>query len=331
MRVREWSVGRSAGHEGQSPAQVDAYELASAAGVTIVVWTYGATLVEVRVPDRHGSLDSIVLRHADLAGYERTTRRTYLGCTMGRFCRKIAHGRVTIDGVCHTLSRNDRGHHIHGGVNGFDRFVWKAQVHEYPRAAAVHLRLISPDGDEGYPGELTARACYRLEETGRLTIEYRAVTNAPTIVGLTNHSYWNLAGRGVIAEHRLRVNASRLLRFDAADLPQDGPPAEVAGTEFDYRAGRSLGDHRLDNLFVLDDGGWAAELSEQASGRRMRMVTNQPGLAVYTADKHHVPRTGICLQATAWPDAPNRPDFPPARLNPGEVYLSRTVHEFSIG
>jgi aldose 1-epimerase len=331
MRVRKRAIGKSAGHQDQPPAQVDAYELDSELGPSVVVWTYGATLVEVRQPDRHGRLDNIVLRHSDLSGYEGTTRRAYLGSTMGRFCRKVADGMVTIDGTTYQLSPNDSGHHIHGGVNGFDRCVWEAQAGESPGAVAVHLRLVSRDGDQGYPGELTAEATYQLEESGRLTIEYRAVTDAPTIIGLTSHSYWNLVGAGPIGGHELALNASRILLFDSRGLPRDGPPEDVAATRFDYRAGRPVGDDQLDNFFPLDSEVWAAELYEPEAGRRMRMATNQPGIAVYSADKHQVPRTGVCLQASAWPDAPNRPDFPTARLAPGEEYLSRTVHEFSVG
>jgi aldose 1-epimerase len=337
MRVRRWRVGALAGQD-RASTPVDGYELDTETGFAIEVWTYGATLVEVRVPDRTGSVHNVVLRHADLAGYEGSRAlgaNPYVGGTIGRFCRSVRHGRFELDGVQHQLVRNGGNHHLHGGIDGFDQRVWQAEVEQTSEQLALHLRLTSPSGDQGYPGVVRAHTIYRVHRDVRLIIEHRAVTTASTLVGLTNHAYWNLAGTGTIDEHFLQLNASRRVQFDAEQLPAEGPPIPVAGSPFDYSVARPVGV--LDHFFVLDgsresgmsESTWAAELIAPATGRRMRVHTNQPGLAVYTADGYQKrSRQGMTLQTSAWPDAPNRPDFPSVRLDPGGQYFSQTTHLF---
>ncbi|MEV0230201.1 aldose epimerase family protein [Nonomuraea sp. NPDC050786] len=331
MRVSRQPAGTTSGHEGQPPTPVDAYKLDTEAGLSITVWTYGATLVDVRLTtESTGPSDNLVLRLKDLAAYEHRAGNPYIGSTVGRFCRKVDSGRLVLDGHVHQLDLNDYGSHIHGGELGFDRYVWQAEVVEEPDQLALHLSLTSPHGDQGYPGEVKAETIYRVDSANRLTLEHRATTTSPTIVGMTNHSYWNLAGSGTIDGQELHVNASRFLEF-VDELPVPGPPAPTAGTPLDFTSPRKLADCHVDNFFILDDSSFAAELYDSGSGRRMRVTTDQPGLAVFTADPPHlfsVPRTGLTLQASAFPDAPNRPDFPSARLDPGQIYVSRTVHEF---
>lgn len=328
--VRKVRVGVTAGHAGQGPKPVDAYRLDAGDGLAIEVWTYGATLVEVLVPDRTGRVGNVVLRHDELGDYERPRRANpYFGATVGRFCRNIGHAAFTIDGVTHRLDRNDRRHHVHGGGLGFDRVVWDAEVLTGPGAAELRLRHVSPDGDQGYPGRLTAETTYRVERGGRLSFEHRATTTASTVVGLTNHAYWNLAGDGVVDAHRMRLNARRMLTFDAEYLPVAGP-TPVAGTGFDFTAARPLADAAIDNFFILAGPEWAAELADPVSGRGMRVVTDQSGLGLYTLDRFARRRGGVCLEAGPWPDAPNRPDFPSARVDPGTGYLSRTTHQFTL-
>ncbi|MEU4772789.1 aldose epimerase family protein [Micromonospora sp. NPDC023644] len=330
MDLRRQSVGRTSAHAPDPRTEVHAYTVTNGQGHAITVWTYGATLVDVSVPDRHGRLANVVHRLPDLRTYENRTLNPYVGSTVGRYCRAIRNGTFTLDGVPHVLDRNDGEHHLHGGPAGFDRRVWQAWTEESADEAAVVLRLVSPDGDQGYPGTVDVEAAYRLHRSGRLTFDYRATTTAPTIIGLTNHAYWNLAGGGTIDGHHLAINADRTVAFDSDLLPRSGPPVPLAGTALDYRTPRRIGAAAIDNFFVLDDATWAAELADPDSGRRMTVVTDQPGMGVYSSDGPAAPRRGLCLEAGAWPDAANRPDFPSVRLDPGDVYEHRTTHHFSV-
>ncbi|MEV0829263.1 aldose epimerase family protein [Nonomuraea rubra] len=330
MKIVRTPVGRT---NGRKPADVHAYTLDSGNGFSATVWTYGATLVEVLVPDAAGRVDNVVVRLPDLDSYEDRRRNAYVGATVGRYCRCVSGGRFPLDGVVHELDRNEGAHHVHGGTLGFDRQVWEADAATRGDRLVLRLTLESPDGDQGYPGDVTAEARYELGPGRRLAFEFGAVTTAPTIVGLTNHAFWNLSGGSEpIDGHRLALNSRRTVAFDDELIPLPGPPRDVTGTALDYTLNytgpRLLAGARLDNFFVLDDPAWAAELSHEASGRVMRVTTDQPGLGVYSADHYHRPRAGLCLEAGAWPDAPNRPDFPSARLDPGQSYLHRTVHEF---
>jgi aldose 1-epimerase len=308
---------------------VHSYTLDTGHDLAIEVWTYGATLVEVRTPDRRGRTANVVRRLPRPADNADRRKNAYHGATVGRYCRCVAGAVLHLDGVPHRLDRNAGDHHIHGGTDGFDRRVWTAEAERDDDRLVLALRLVSPDGDQGYPGELHAETRYVLEE-GRLTFEHSATTTASTAVGVTNHAFWNLAGAGVVDEHVLAVNAERYVAFDAELIPEAGPPVPAGGTSLDYRSPRALGSHRIDNFFVLDDRAWAADLVEPSSGRAMRVVTDEPGVGVYTADHYREPRTGICLETGPWPDAPNRPDFPSARLYPGQRYHRRTTHEFSV-
>ncbi|CAN98383.1 Aldose 1-epimerase [Sorangium cellulosum So ce56] len=328
MNIRRTTIGTTAGHAGQGPTRVDAYSLDTEKGLAVTVWTYGATLVELLVPDRDGRVDNVVVRLPDLESYEDRSKNPYIGSTLGRFARAVAGGRFELDGVEHQLDRNYGRHHFHGGSIGFDRFVWSADAERRQGELALRLRLERPDGDQGYPGALSAEVTYRVDGDGRLTLDYRATTTASTIVAFTNHAFWNLAGSGTIDDHRLALNAARVLACDEELIPR-GPPAGVAGTRLDYRAPRQIGDARIDDCFVLDDPTWAAELFEPSTGRRMRVVTDQPGLAVYSGDGLAGPRAGLCLQTGAFPDAPNRADFPSARLDPGMTHRHSTTHAFS--
>ncbi|WP_244303918.1 aldose epimerase family protein [Streptomyces lydicus] len=324
----------TAGNIRQPAAPVDAYTLENGNGTEVVVWTYGATLVEVRVPGRDGRTDNVVHRLPTLATYEDRAANAYVGATVGRFCRNVAHGAFTLDGVRHVLDRNEGPHHLHGGSHGFDRLVWTAATERDEHHATLTLTLHSPDGDQGYPGHLRAETRYRLDRDGTLTIAFRATTTAPTVVGLTNHAFWNLAGTGAhrpVDGHRLAVNAARVLRFDEDQVPLPGPPAPVAGTPLHLTGTAPLDGLRLDNFYALDaPHTWAADLHDPDSGRRLRLSTDQTGMGVYTGDGLHPPRAGLCLQPGPWPDAPNRPDFPSARLDPGATYTATTRYAFSV-
>lgn len=327
MRITRETMGTTRGHIAQGPRQVDAYTLDTVEGLSIQVMTYGATLLEVLAPDQFGRSVNAVARLPDLSSYENRQMNSYLGATIGRYARCIAKGSFQMDGAVYQLDRNFDPHHNHGGWIGFDRFVWDAEADYDKGGVALRLRLNRPHGDQGYPGALEAETIYRVSGD-TLSFEHRATTNASTIVALTNHAFWNLAGSGTIAAHLLKINAKRVLLVDK-DLIPVGQPFPVSGTSFDYTTARAIDGHQLDHCFVLDDPAWAAELSDPASGRRMRVCTDQPGLQVYSADALLQPRTGLSLQTGAWPNSPNRPDFPSPRLDPGMTYLHRCTHEFS--
>lgn len=329
MNVSRTEVGITAGHAGQPPATVHEYTLDAGPALCVRVWTYGATLVEARVPDRNGRSRNVTLRLPDLAAYEDRRRNPYLGATLGRFARCVAQGRLRLGDREHRLDRNIGPHHFHGGSIGFDRYVWSAEAGREGDELVLRLRLESPDGDQGYPGRLSAEAAYGVRADGRLSFRYRASATRSTIVGLTNHAYWNLAGEGRIDGHTLSVNAGRVVGANEELIPR-GPLLETARTELDFRTPRPLGAIPLDHCFVLDGPAKAAELHDLRSGRFLTVRTDQPGLAVHTADSFETPRAGICLQTGALPDAPNRPDFPSARLEPGECHHHETLHEFSV-
>ncbi len=326
MEIRRETVGSTTGHARQQPSTVDAYTLDTGHGLLVTVWTYGAALIVAAVPDRHGRTENVVVRLPDISAYERTQH--YVGVTLGRYARCIAEASFVLEGSTHHLTRNASRNHIHGGFFGFHRFVWKADAGRDGDELWLRLRLDRPDGDEGYPGAIAAETTYRVRER-QLTFEHRATTTAPTIVDMTNHAFWNLSGSCTIDAHRLSINAERVLMVDD-DLIPVGAPVEVTGTYFDFQREHPLHSVNLDHCFALNDPSWAAEVRDQASGRTMRIVTNQPGLQVYTGDKYLHPRTGLCMQTGTWPNSPRRPDFPSARLDPGETYVHRTTHTFSI-
>ncbi len=331
MHVTCTVIGASHGHRGQGPRDVHGYTLDTGNSFKVTVWTYGATLIEVLTPDRAGRTANVAVRLPALASYEDRACNPYIGPVLGPYCRCVRDGRFSLDGVAHQLARNEGRHHLHGGPFGLDRFVWDAEAGRAGESLAVRLRLSRPAGDQGYPGALSAEVTYRATAEARLSLEYRATATASTIVGLTSHAFWNLSGGGTINGHLLALNASESVLLGDDLIPLPGKPSSIGGTSLDYRVARPLADLPLDNFYVLSDPSWAAELHEQRSGRRMRLVTDQPGLGAYTGERLSPPRGGICLQASAWPDAPNRPDFPSCRLDPGQVYRQLTSYAFTCG
>ncbi|QNP72925.1 galactose mutarotase [Streptomyces roseirectus] len=301
------------------------------AGTRVRILSYGGIVQSVEVPDRDGRAANVVLGFADLAGYL-DRPEPFLGALIGRYANRIAGARFTLDGVTYPLAANNAPNSLHGGPAGFDKVVWGgAQAGPH----AVRLSRVSPDGEEGFPGRLEVSAVYSLDASGALRIAYEATTDAPTVVNLTNHSYFNLAGSSVATDHELRVAASRFTPVDATLIPT-GELADVTGTRFDFRESRKTGGG-YDHNFVLDKGvtGEAvevAELHDPASGRVLTVSTTEPGLQVYTADHlpaPFVPCAGIALETQHFPDSPNRPEFPGTVLRPGEVYRSETVYGFS--
>ncbi|OAH09805.1 aldose epimerase family protein [Streptomyces jeddahensis] len=305
-------------------------------GVRVRVLTYGGIVQSAEVPDRDGRSAQVALALPDLQGYLENPG-PYFGALVGRYANRIANGRFQLDGSLYHLAQNNGPNSLHGGEEGFDQRVWDAEPVEY----GVRLSRVSPHGEEGFPGRLEVSATYSLDESGALRIAYEAVTDAPTVVNLTNHSYWNLAGAdagsAAAAGHELRIAASRYTPVDA-DLIPTGELADVDGTRFDFRAPRKAGSG-YDHNFVLEKGVTSAaeqvaELYDPASGRVLTVATTEPGLQLYTADHldgdPYAPGAGVALETQHFPDSPNRPEFPSTVLRPGEVFRSETVFGFGV-
>ncbi|WP_406257443.1 aldose epimerase family protein [Streptomyces nigra] len=302
------------------------------AGVRVRVLSYGGIVQSLEVPDRDGRTADVVLGFADLDGYV-THPGPYLGALIGRYANRIAGGRFPLDGVTYALDPNTPPNSLHGGARGFDKRVWDVAPVEH----GLRLTRVSPHGEEGFPGRLEVTATYTLEDGGALRFVYEAVTDAPTVVNLTNHSYFNLAGAGSgdAGGHELRLDASRFTPVDA-DLIPTGVLEDVTGTRFDFRQARKVGSG-YDHNFALDKGVTqeareVAELYDPSSGRVLTVSTTEPGLQLYTADQIEEPFSpgdGVALETQHFPDSPNRPDFPSTVLRPGEVYRSETVYAFS--
>jgi len=335
---------------------VDVFTLTNGRGLEVRAISYGAIIVSLHAPDRSGRLDDVVLGHDDLAGYLGAS--PYFGAVVGRYANRIARGHLFLDGRIHELAINDPPNHLHGGVRGFDKVVWDAEENAAPSGAGVTLRYASPAGEEGYPGMLRAAVTYTLTDGDELRIDYAARTDATTVVNLSQHSYFNLAGagQGDVLGHELTVDAEHYLPIDETSIPT-GAVAPVAGTPFDFREPAAIGsriaqaDEQLaraagyDHNFVLRRRGpglvSAARLVEPASGRRLDVRTTEPGLQLYTGNRLdgrirgksgrvYPPRAGLSLETQHFPDSPHHPEFPSTVLQPGQEYLSTTVFTFGV-
>jgi aldose 1-epimerase len=317
--------------------------------------TYGGIVVSLKAPDRNGKTADVVLGFDDLDGYVANfngSADAYFGALIGRYANRIAHGSFTLDGHKYSLPLNNGANTLHGGPHGFNNVVWKAK----PVADGVELSYLSKDGEAGYPGNLTATVRYTLVK-GDLRIEYSATTDKDTVINLTNHSYFNLAGQGDILNHQLTLHASRFTPVDAGLIPT-GELKAVESTPFDFRKATAVGsrinadDAQLhlgrgyDHNWVLDldSGGGklaeAAELYDPGSGRLLKVLTDQPGIQFYSGNfldgsikgkggKPDVLHAALCLETQHFPDSPNHPDFPSTELKPGQRYHTVTVYSFS--
>ncbi|MFC7826325.1 aldose epimerase family protein [Streptomyces sp. NPDC057375] len=301
------------------------------AGVRVRVLSYGGIVQSAEVPDRDGNVADVVLGFADLDGYLRHPE-PYLGALVGRYANRIAGGRFPLDGRTYAAVPNEGPNTLHGGERGFDKRVWDVEA----VTGGVRLSRVSPHGEEGFPGRLEMSATYTLDGSGALRIEYEAVTDAPTVLNPTNHSYFNLSGSGHAGGHELRLAASRITPVDAGLIPTGGLD-DVTDTRFDFRRARKIGSG-YDHNFVLDKGVTdaaeeVAELYDPVSGRVLTVATTEPGLQLYTADhlgEPFAPGDGVALETQHFPDSPNRPGFPSTVLRPGEVFRSETVYRFSV-
>lgn len=327
---------------------VHSLALTADGGLRLTLLTYGARLMQLWVPDRAGGLADVVLGHDSLTDYQ--TQGGYLGATCGRFANRIAGGQFWLDGARHQLALNEGPNQLHGGPRGFDGVVWAIADHSDSHVTFTHT---SPDGDMGYPGSVNLRCTYRIDGL-RLTIEMTATTDAPTVVNLAHHSYFNLAGQGSgeVLGHSLQIASRHYLPVDASLIPI-GAVLPVTGTPFDFTQARPIG-HALpgqggfDHCFCLSDPLARTDgpllrpcltLMDIASGRRLRLSANAPGLQVYTgahfagtpgkAGATYGRFAGVALETQGFPDAPNHPQFPSARLDPGQTYQHLMLCDFT--
>jgi aldose 1-epimerase len=332
--------------------EVKVHTLANLHGLRVRLIDYGATLISVETPDRSGKNANITLGFKTLDGY--LQRHPFFGSTAGRYANRIAGGKFTLDGKTYTLATNNGPNHLHGGKKGFDAVLWKPEPVTGPDFVGVKFSYISPDGEEGYPGTLNATVTYTLSNANVLRFEYAATTDKPTVVNLTNHTYWNLsgAGSGDILGHELMLAADKYLPIDDTSIPT-GELASVKGTPFDFTTPHMIGErigelkkdpHKTkgyDHCFVLRGQQskleLAARVREPKSGRVMEVYTTEPGVQLYCANflggetaggyKQH---DAFCLETQHYPDSPNKPEFPSTVIRPGETYRTTTEHRFSV-
>lgn len=336
---------------------VQEYTLTNAGGMEVKILTYGGTLRSVMVPDRDGSLANVNLGFDNIADYE--TKSPYFGCITGRYANRIARGTFVIDGELYLLAQNNGVNALHGGLKGFDKVVWTAEEVESDEGLAVQFSYLSPDMEEGYPGNLDVKVTYTLTDDNTILMDYLATTDKTTVVNLTNHAYWNLKGEGMgtIDDHVLMIDADRYTPVDATLIPT-GELAPVDGTPFDFRTPTAIGErNRSDNEQIVigrgydhnwvlnrpsfDDTTWmmAARLSEPTTGRVLEVWTEEPGIQFYAgnfldgtvygqAGKAFRQGDALALETQIFPDSPNQEGFPNALLAPGETYETRTAYKF---
>jgi aldose 1-epimerase len=325
------------------------YTLTNANGLVAKITNYGTIITELHVPDRQGKPADVVLGFDNLGQYLKG--HPYFGCTVGRVANRIAGGKFTLNGKTHHLAINNGPNHLHGGIKGFDKMAWKAE----PQAdAAVKFTYTSPDGEEGYPGKLDVTVVMTVTEANELRIDYSAVTDKPTPVNLTNHSYFNLYGEGDILGHELTLAADYYTPSDVALIPT-GEIKAVKGTPLDFTKSRPIGacissvaneEAGYDHNYVINNGGkslvLAARVHEPRTGREMEVHTTQPGAQFYTANylsgsltgKRGVVyrrQNGFCLETQHFPDSVNKPNFRSTILRPGETYRQTVVYKFTAG
>lgn len=329
------------------------FTLRNADGMEVKITNYGGIVTSIKVPDRHGVLGDVVLGYDSLDGYLAST--PYFGAIVGRYANRIAKGRFTLDGATYKLAVNNGPNSLHGGLRGFDKALWKARVANTKAGPALELSYLSRDMEEGYPGNLRVTARYTLTPDDSLRLELTARTDRATVVNLTQHSYFNLAGKGTILDDRVFIDADRFTPVDATQIPT-GELRRVDGTPFDFRKPTAVGarigdaDEQLkfgggyDHNYVLNkkpgELKLAARVTDPSSGRVLEVSTTEPGLQFYTGNSLDGTITGkggwtyqrrdaLCLEAQHFPDSPNHPDFPSTVLRPGQVYRNMIVFHFA--
>ena len=330
---------------------VEIYTLKNRHGLTAKVMTYGAILTEMHVPDQAGNFADVTLGFNDLASYAKG--HPFFGATTGRYANRIAGGKFSLDGKDYKLAVNNGPNSLHGGTKGFDKVVWRAREIQNPLGPSVRFEYTSADGEEGYPGTLKVVVVYTLTNDNELRIDYGAETDKATVINLTNHAYWNLAGEGegTILDHELQILATQFTPVDDTSIPT-GEIINVSDTAMDFlkpfkvgaRIAQAPNGNGYDHNFALRKTGagtldLAAVLKDPKSGRVMQVFTSEPGVQLYTANhldgsltgksgKKYVKNGALCLETQHFPDSPNKPSFPSTVLRPGQKYMTTTMHRF---
>jgi aldose 1-epimerase len=361
--MTQLSLGKKPFGKTSDGVSVEEYTLSNG-NMEVRIITYGGVITTIHVPDKKGETANVVLGFESLENY--LTKSPYLGCITGRFANRIANATFKLNGTKYKLSANDGSHSLHGGTKGFDKYVWQAKEIQTDNEVGLELSYTSPDGEEGYPGNLATTVTYLLDNDNALHIEYKATTDKPTIVNLTNHSYFNLAGEGTgnIFNHELMLNAEYYTPVQDSSAIPTGEVASVEGTPFDFRKSTVIGERirsgheqmvygrGYDHNWVLnrttkEDGArknsamnLAAKLFEPSSGRVLEVLTTEPAIQFYSGNfltgtvvgpsgNTYRQGDGLCLETQHYPDAPNQPGFPSTVLNPGETYYTTTIFKFS--
>jgi aldose 1-epimerase len=348
------NIGRQPFGNAKDGTPVDLFTLRNARGAEVKISNYGGLVTSLRVPDKHGKLGDVVLGYDNLAGYLKQT--PYFGALVGRYGNRIAKGRFTLDGKEYSLAINNGPNALHGGIKGFDKVVWEAKILATRAGPALELHYVSKDGEEGYPGNLDVTAVYTLTEDNALKLEYTATTDKDTVLNLTHHSYFNLAGHGDILKHEVMLNADKFTPVDSTMIPT-GELRPVEGTPFDFRKPTAIGarinepeeqlkfgggyDHNFVINKPLGELGVAAQVYDPESGRVLEVSSTEPGLQFYTGNFldgsitgkggwNYKFRNAFCMEPQHYPDSPNKPSFPSVVLKPGQTFRNMIVYKFSV-
>jgi len=347
-KVKKNSFGKTA-----DGSAIDIYTLTNSKGAEAKITNYGGRVVALKMPDKAGKFDDVVLGYDTLEGY--LNDGFFIGGIIGRYANRIARGKFSLNDRDYTLATNNGENHLHGGMKGFDAEIWSAKPVIEKDGARLELSYLSKDGEEGYPGNLSVKVVYMLTENNELKIEYSAETDRDTIVNLTNHSYFNLAGAGTILRHQLQINADRFTPADANSIPT-GELRDVKNSPFDFSKLTTIGarieqaDEQLkfgggyDHNWILNkkanELSLAAKVFEPTSGRVLEVLTTEPGVQFYAGNflvnvkgkngKIYQKREGFCLETQHFPDSPNKPNFPTTGLKKGQTYSQTTVYKFSV-
>ena len=341
---------------GKTPdgTRVDLYTLRNSKGVEATICSYGGIVTTLKVPDKNGKFGDVVLGYDTLAEYIKET--PYFGCLVGRYGNRIAKGKFTLNGKTYKLAVNNGPNALHGGLKGFDKVVWQAKAYLTANGPSLELAYLSKDGEEGYPGNLSVKAVYTLTEDNGLRLDYTATTDKDTVVNLTQHSYFNLAGKGDILSHVVYLNSEKFTPVDSTLVPT-GELRPVDGTPFDFRQPTAIGarvnqtDEQIkfgggyDHNWVINkpmgELGLQARVTEPITGRVLEVLSTEPGLQFYCGNfldgklkgkggwvyRH---RNGFCMEPQHYPDSPNQPNFPSVVLKPGQVYKNTIIYRFSV-
>ena len=335
---------------------IDLYTLVNNNGMEVKIMNYGATVTSIKTPDKNGILGQVVLGFETLDGY--VQEQPYIGCIVGRYANRIAKGQFSLNGKDYSLAINNPPNHLHGGPKNFGTAIWQAETHTTKRSSTVELTYESIDGEEGFPGNVKCKVTYTLNDNNALVVDYHATTDAPTVINLTNHSYFNLqdGGKSKILNHNLKLFADHYTPIDKTSIPL-GTIQSVKRTPFDFTTWKKIGEHinkkhkqlqignGYDHNYVINESihasKIAAKVHDKKSGRLLTIHTTEPGLQFYTANWIDGTLTGhegityqkrcaFCLETQHFPDSPNQPAFPSTLLNPEEEFTSHTVYQFSV-